>query len=247
MVQWSNGRVVENKRWDGPLFSLRVDAEIEPFKAGQFSKLGLSIDEEIVARPYSLVNAPDERPLDFYIVEVAEGPLSRRLAALQPGQEILVATHATGALTLDDVPEARHLWMIATGTGLGPFLSIIKTDAPWQRFERVVLVHGVRREAELNYRDTIMAVAAQHPRQFTFIPFVSREACSFALPGRIPPAIADGRLERQAGILFDAADSQVMLCGNPQMTEDTLTTLVARGLKKNHRRDPGQVSLENYW
>lgn len=247
MANWSNGRVVENKRWSGQLFSLRVEAEIEPFKAGQFSKLGLTIDGEVVARPYSLVNAPDERPLDFYVVEVPDGPLSQRLAALQPGQEVLVAPHATGALTLDDVPEARHLWMIATGTGLGPFLSIIKTAAPWQRFERVVLVHGVRRQAELNYRDTIGAVAARHPGQFTFIPFVSRESCNHALPGRVPPAIADGRLERRAGIGFDAADSQVMLCGNPQMTDDTLNILIARGLKKNHRRDPGQVSLENYW
>jgi ferredoxin--NADP+ reductase len=247
MAQWINGRVVDNKRWGGQLFSLRVDAEIEPFRAGQFSKLGLPIDGEIVSRPYSLVNAPDERPLDFYIVEVPDGPLSSRLAALQPGQEVLVAPHATGVLTLAEVPEARHLWMIATGAGLGPFLSIIKTEAPWQRFERVVLVHGVRRQAELNYQDTIMGVAAEHPRQFTFMPFVSREPCSFALPGRVSPAIADGRLERRAGITLNAADSQVMLCGNPQMTADTLNTLIARGLKKNHRRDPGQVSLENYW
>ena len=247
MSQWIQGRVVENKPWGGRLFSLRVAAEIELFRAGQFSKLGLTIGGEVVARPYSLVNAPHERPLDFYIVEVPDGPLSPQLAALQPGDEVLVAPHSTGALTLEDTPEGRHLWMIATGTGLGPFLSLIRTGATWQRFERVVLVHGVRREAELNYRDTIDQVAAAHPLQFTYIPFVSRESCSFALPGRIPPAIADGRLERQAGIGFSAADSQVMLCGNPEMAEDTLNILIARGLKKNHRRDPGQVSLENYW
>lgn len=247
MAQWVNGRVVENKRWGGQLYSLRVEAEIEPFRAGQFSKLGLQIDGEIVGRPYSLVNAPDERPLDFYIVEVPDGPLSPRLAALQRGQEVLVAPHATGALTLADVGEARHLWLMATGTGLGPFLSILKTEAPWQRFERVVLVHGVRRAAELNYRNTIAGVAAEHPLQFAYLPFVSREPCEFALPGRVTSAIADGRLERRAGIAIDAADSQVMLCGNPQMIEDTLNTLTARGLKKNHRRDPGQVSVENYW
>lgn len=247
MAQWVTGRVVENKRWNGPLFSLRVAAEIEPFRAGQFSKLGLSIGGEVVGRPYSLVNPPEEKPLDFYIVEVADGPLSPRLAALREGEEVLVAPHATGALTLEEIPEARHLWMIATGTGLGPFLSIVRTDVPWQRFERVVLVHGVRRQAELNYRDTLEGVAASHPQQFTFIPFVSREPSGFALPGRIPAALADGRLERRAGIAIDAARSQVMLCGNPQMTEDTLNTLIARGLKKSHRREPGQVSLENYW
>ena len=125
-----------------------------------------------------------------------------------------------------ELPQARHLWLISTGTGIGPFLSILKTGAPWQRFERVVLVHAVRTMAELNYQDTIKQVAAAYPLQFCYVPFISREPSDFALAGRVPQAIADGRLETRAGIMFDAAESQVMLCGNPQMVEDTMNTLV---------------------
>lgn len=247
MAQWVTGHVVENKQWGTQLHSLRIDAEIESFNAGQFTKLGLQIDGEIVGRPYSLVNAPHERPLDFYFIIVRGGPLSTRLAALEAGDAVLVAPRPAGFLTLREVPDARHLWLMATGTGIGPFLSMLKTETPWQRFERVTLVHAVRTVAELAYRDTIERVAQAHPQQFTYIPFVSREACDFALTGRVPQAIADGRLEACASIDLNAADSQVMLCGNPQMVEDTTNALIARGLKKHRRKDPGQISVENYW
>lgn len=247
MAQWIEGRVAENKRWSQWLHSVRVEADIAPFRAGQFTKLGLTIDGEIVSRPYSLVNAPDRKPLDFYIIVVPEGPLSGRLAALQPGDEVLVAAQAAGALTLADVPEGRDLWLLSTGTGIGPFLSILCTAEPWRRFQRVVLVHAVRTAAELAYRDTIERLGAEHTGQFSYIPFVSREPCDFALSGRVPQALADGRLETRAGLAIDAAHSQVMLCGNPRMVDDAKEALMARGLKKNSRREPGQISLETYW
>lgn len=247
MAQWVTGRVVENKRWNEQLHSLRVEAEIAPFAAGQFIKLGLDIGGEIVSRPYSLVNPPQERPLDIYFIVVPGGSFTSRLAALQAGQEVLVSPRAAGFLVLAEVPQARHLWLISTGTGVGPFLSMIRTDAIWQRFEHVVLVHAVRKADELSYQDAIQGVSAAHPQQFSYIPFVSREANAVALSGRVPQAIVDGRLEARAGIKFDAAESQVMLCGNPQMVADTTHTLIARGLKKNKRSDPGQISVENYW
>lgn len=247
MAQWSDGHVVENKVWTERLHSLRVESAIEPFSAGQFTKLGLRIGGEIVARPYSLVNAPETRPLDFYFIVVPGGPLSARLAALQPGDEVLVAPRAAGFLVLTEVPPARYLWLMATGTGIGPFLSILRTGEPWQRFEHVVLVHAVRTVAELNYAAEIRGVAAAHPGQFAFIPFVSREPCGVALPGRVPAAIANDRLETRAGIALDATGSQVMLCGNPQMVADTTAALAARGLKKHRRKDPGQITVENYW
>jgi ferredoxin--NADP+ reductase len=247
MSHWVSGKVVENRRWSEQLYSLHVDAEIAPFEAGQFTKLGLHINGEIVGRPYSLVNAPDEHPLEFYFIVVREGTLSAHLAGLQPGEEILVAPQPAGFLKLSEVPSARHLYLLSTGTGIGPFLSILKTGTPWQRFERVVLVHAVRTVAELNYRDTIQKFSTAYPHQFSYIPFVSREPFDGALSGRVPQAIADGRLEQRMGINFNAADSHVMLCGNPQMVEDTTNVLVARGLKKHRRRDPGQISVENYW
>ena len=251
MALWTNGKVVEIKHWNDRLHSLRVDADIEPFEAGQFIKLGLEIGGEtggeIVGRPYSIVNPPQQRPLDFYFITVPGGPLTQRLQVMQPDDEIMIAPRAAGFLVLSEVPQAKHLCMISTGTGIGPFLSIIRSEAPWNRFERVILVHAVRTVSELNYREEIEQVAAAHPQQFSYIPFVSREACDFALSGRVPQAILEGTLEQRADIKLNAVDSQVMLCGNPQMVEDVMAVLLARGMKKNKRRDPGQLSVENYW
>lgn len=245
--QWKEGQVTAKVAWNESIFSLRVAAEIEPFSAGQFTKLGLHIDGEIVGRPYSLVNAPDELLLDFAFSVVPEGPLSARLAALEPGDAILVAPRAAGFLVLHEVPPSAHLWLMATGTGIGPFLSILRTPAPWARFDRVVLVHAVRHVNELIYADAVRAISTAHADRFSFLPFVSREAADFALAGRIPQAIADGRLEQRAELPIDAATSQVMLCGNPRMVEDTTEVLLARGLKRHRRRDPGHISVENYW
>lgn len=245
--QWTEGRVVERVDWRAGLHSLRVAADVAEFEAGQFTKLALEIEGDVVARPYSLVNPPGSAPLDFYFIVVPDGPLSARLALLDAGDPILVAPRASGFLVLSELPPARELWLIATGTGIGPFLSILRTDAPWQRFERVVLVHAVRTAPELTYRADIDTVRTARGRRFAYVPFVSRQATDFALSGRIPQAIADGRLEARAGAKLTAANAQVMLCGNPQMVEDVTTALIERGLKKHRRRDPGQISVENYW
>ena len=246
MSHWIEGRVVRNITWTDRLHSLRVAAGIAPFAAGQFIKLGLRIEGEEVGRPYSLVNPPHEELLEFCFSIVPDGPLSGRLAALREGNSILVAPRANGFLVLSEIPEARRLWLIATGTGIGPFLSILRTEEPWQRFERVVLVHAVRLTDELIYRDEINGIASIHGPQFAYVPFVSRETSEFALTGRIPAAIVDGRLEGRADAHFDA-QSQVMLCGNPQMVADVEQILVTRGLRRNRRREPGHISLENYW
>ncbi|MCX4188033.1 ferredoxin--NADP reductase [Methylophaga sp. OBS4] len=248
MTKWIKGQVVENKQWNDSLHSLRVQADFPAFKAGQFTRLAIEIDGELVSRPFSLVNAPGEQPLDFYFIEVLDGKLSMPLAHMKPGDEVLVAPRAAGLLILDHLPPARHLHLLSTGTGIGPFLSIIKTEQPWQLFEKVVLVHAVREESELTYQDTIRQVLAEHGDQFIYVPFVSREQCNFALSGRIPQAILDGRLEERTGLRFNAEDSQVMLCGNPDMVQETMDTLIAeRGMKKHSRRDPGQISIEKYW
>lgn len=247
MEQWVQGRVVGKTVWTERLVSLQVDAGIAPFEAGQFIKLGLEIGAETVGRPYSLVNAPGEHPLEFCFSIVPDGPLSGRLAALNAGDPVFVASHASGFLVLGEITGGRHLWLLATGTGIGPFLSILKTAEPWQRFERIVLVQAARLASELMYRDTIDGLKALHADRFAFIPLVSRESTDFALPGRIPQAIENGRLEARAGIGFSAADSRVMLCGNPQMLKDVQQLLVERGLRKNRRSEPGNISVERYW
>lgn len=247
MAVWNIGKVVEYRQWSKTLYSLYVESDIEPFEAGQFVKVALDINGEVIGRPYSLVNPPDSRPLEFYCVEVLDGILTSHLARLRYGDEILVAPRAHGFMILDEVPQARHLWMMATGTGVGPFLSILATDKPWQRFERVVLVYGVRTLSDLSYQERISQISAKYPGQFTFIPFLSREPANFALPGRVPQAITDGRLEAHAGIKISTENSQIMLCGNPQMVRDTTKALLERGLKKHHRFDHGQITAENYW
>lgn len=246
-AKWIEGTVVGQRRWTDRLRSLQVDAEVGAFEAGQFTKLALDVAGERVARPYSFVNPPHARPLEFYYVEVDGGPLSPRLMQLGAGDTVLLAPNPSGFLVLSEVPAADTLWLLATGTGIGPFLSILSTETPWTRFRHCVLVHAVRHAQELTYRDTLDQLAARRGERLRVLPMVSRERHPGALEGRMPAAIADGRMERAAGLALGPATSQVMICGNPGAVTDTLDTLKARGMKKHRRRDPGHITVENYW
>ena len=243
MAKWLEGRVIENRHWTDALFSLRVEAPRLPFEAGQFVRIAL---EESLARPFSFVNPPQDPVLEFYGIIVPEGPLSPRLAHLRVGDRLLVATNPAGFLVLSEVPAAETLWLVSTGTGIAPFLSILRTDAPWQRFRKVVLVHAVRHARELVYRELVAEIGARHPAVFQYVTFVSREAAPGALAGRIPAAISDGRLEKAAGAAL-ADSSHVMLCGNPQMLKDAAAVLAQRGLRKHRRRAPGHITVESFW
>ncbi len=247
MSSWLKGTVVNLKQWTPELYSIQLQAEIAPFTAGQFTRLALEIDGEMVARPYSFVNAPDDPLHEFYFITVPGGPLTRHMIRLQPGDALYIAPRSAGFFVLGELPDAETLWMLSTGTALGPFLSILGTPEVWQRYRNVVLVHAVRTAAELAYQERIRELLIQHPQQLQFIPFVSREATGFAIQDRVPAAIADRRLETRAGLDIDAAGSQVMICGNPAMVRDTVQVLEARGLKKNKRREPGQITTEQYW
>jgi ferredoxin--NADP+ reductase len=240
-MSWIDGKVLENRHWTDTLFSLRVQAPKLAFQAGQFVRIAL--DE--IARPFSFVNPPDDPVLEFYGVIVPEGPLSPRLARLKAGDTLQIATNPAGFLILSEVPDARTLWLLSTGTGIAPFLSILRTEAPWRRFREVVLVHAARHARELVYRDMIAAL--QKERGLRYVSFVSREAEPGSLAGRIPAAIADGRLEAAAGAPLSAESSQVLLCGNPDMLKDGLAALAARGMRKHRRRAPGHVTTESFW
>lgn len=245
--KWVKGRVIANQHWTEQLYSLRVEAPVDPFEAGQFGRLGLIINGEFVARSYSFVNSPQEPYLEFYSITVPDGPLSNRLVKLKPEDTVWVSRKAAGFLTLSQIQTADNLWMLSTGTAIGPFLSILKTEEPWRRFSRVILAHSVRTAEELTYRELIQSLREQHPRQFTMVPLVSREDHDGAIHGRITNAIADGRMAEFTGLTIEADSSQVMLCGNPNMVRDTTALLKERGLKENRRRDPGQISVERYW
>jgi ferredoxin--NADP+ reductase len=247
---WHQGRVIENRRWTESLWSLRVEGVSLAFQAGQFVRIALDAragdNGSRIARAFSFVNAPQDPVLEFYGVTVPEGPLSPRLAALRPGDALHVARNPAGFLTLSEVPDAESLWLISTGTGIAPFLSILRTEAPWRRFRSVVLVHAVRYARERTYRDLIEGMRRERPGQLSYVSVISREAAPDALAGRIPAAIADGRLERAAGRALDAT-SHAMLCGNPDMLRDAQAALVARGLRKHRRRTPGHISVESFW
>lgn len=247
MSAWVKGKVAEQMHWNDKLHTLFIEAEIAPWQAGQFVKIGLNVEGDIVGRPYSLVNPPSSPLLEIYYISVPEGVLTPRLIHLRPGDDILVSPRANGFMVLDEIPQAQTLWLLATGTGVGPFLAMLE-DAPiWERYESVVLVYAVRTLEEMCYRERIAEVAAENPGQFVFVPFISREKCDFALPGRIPQAIESGVLEARAGRTLNAETSQVVLCGNPAMVEDVMAVLTQRGMKKHRRRDPGHITSETYW
>lgn len=254
MSAWLEGRVVENRHWTDALFSLRVAfSEGAPrlaFEAGQFVRIALDTGKgnagSRIARPFSFVNPPQDPVLEFYGVIVPEGPLSPRLARLAQGDALFVADNPSGFLVLSEVPPAEDLWLVATGTGIAPFLSILRTEAPWQRYRRVILVHGTRHAKELVYHDMIRAVGRAQGDRFISIKFTTREKAPNALEGRIPAAIRDGRLEA-AGAPITPERSQFMLCGNPAMLKDVAAALAERGLKKHRRRAPGQISVESFW
>ncbi len=249
--KWVQAKVAAKRLWTDRLVSIYVDAPEVTFTAGQFGRLALPAppgsSEEMLGRPYSFVNSPDCAPHEFYFIVLPDGPLSPRLAALAPGDDVWMLRTANGFFSVAEIPPTDVLWCIATGTGLGPYLSILRTAEAWERFERVVLVHGVRYANELTYRDVIAQIAAGHAGAFAYIPMVTRDAHAGALPGRIPAAIEDGRLEARAGLALNAENSHVMLCGNPAMVDDAQKTLIARGMRRHRRKEPGQVTIETYW
>lgn len=246
MANWHNGIVVENRHWTDDLTSVTIEAPLGPFEAGQFVRIGMEIDGEIIARPYSLVNAPSEPELEILFNIVPEGPLTPRLFELEEGDEVLVATKPAGFLTVSEVPEVANLWMLATGTAIGPFLSILKGKEVWQRFERVVLCYSARTAAELAYTESIAELTAQHPIQLCFIPIITREQVPDTLAMRIPMAISKGELESRAGVSLLAENSHVMICGSKEMIEDVGAVLETRGMRKHRRREPGHYTIEKY-
>ena len=247
MSIWVEGSVVENIHWTENLFSLKIDAPIEKFKAGQFTSLGLDFEGERSARPYSFLSAPGKQPIEFFFYTAIDGVLSNAMTNLKFGDKIFVKREANGFFTLEEVPGGETLWLLATGTVVAPYFSILETEEPWRRFKKIVLVHAVRGAADLRYQNLINKFSDTFHDRFIFRAFVSRESSATALPGRIPAAIIDGMLEKSVGIELSADDSQIMLCGNPDMITDSITALKSKGLKKHRRRNPGQITVEKYW
>ncbi|ACY53824.1 ferredoxin--NADP reductase [Vibrio diabolicus] len=237
--------------WTGELFSLRVSGAPLTFKAGQFTKLALLDDEgKPISRAYSVVNAPSEQFdwLEFLIVADPQGQLSPRLQKLKSGDSIYVGETAHGDLIHDSIPKQAHdLWLLSTGTGIGPFLSLLDDINLPPHNERIVLVHAVRYEKDLVYKYLIEQLQQRYEGRLKYIPIVSREVVDGQLQGRIPELIESGRLSNAADVPFSAQSSFVMMCGNPQMIKDTLPVLQDLGLEKYRPKTGGNIIYERYW
>jgi ferredoxin--NADP+ reductase len=230
------------------LFSITVNAPIDSFTAGQFAKLSLEIDGERVQRAYSYVNAPSDPNLEFYLVTVPEGKLSPSLHQLQPGAEVMVTKEAAGFFVLEEVPDCDTLWMLATGTAIGPYLSILQEGKDLDRFNNLVLVHAARFARDLSYLPLMQQLQQRFNGKLRIQTVVSREEVAGSLTGRVPALLEDGRLEAAVGLTLDAETSHVMLCGNPQMVRDTQQTLKEKyQMRKHLRRKPGHITSEHYW
>ncbi len=242
---WSPGYVESWHEWSPGLVTVRVRADVETFVPGQFFQLGLDLNGDRVRRSYSAASAPGE-PLEFYLTEVPGGVLTPSLFRLRQGQELWVERTPHGFFTLDYVPKTKRLWLVATGTGLGPYISMLRHARTWEHAEEVVLVHGVRTLSELAYREELEGLTKSRPLRY--VPLVSREAVTRGeLPGRITTALERGTLEEAARARLSPEDSHVLLCGNPDMIAEMQTLLAARGLEKHRVRKPGHVTLEKYW
>ena len=153
---------------------------------------------------------------------------------------------ASGFFVMNEVPDGKNLWLLATGTGLGVFISLLKTQEPWRRFENIILVHGVRNYEELTYQDQIAKFKSENSKNFTYIQTVTREKKEGCLNMRIPAGLDSNMIQESANLEINQ-DSQIMICGNPDMINETVELLGKQGLERNRRSKPGNITLEKYW
>ncbi|MDR1994430.1 ferredoxin--NADP reductase [Azonexus sp.] len=245
--------VISVHHWNDTLFSFRTTRSPGlRFISGQFVMIGLEVDGRPLTRAYSIVSANHEEYLEFLSIKVPHGPLSSRLQHLRPGDPIIVGKEPTGTLILDDLKPGKRLFMFATGTGLAPFMSLIHDPEVYEKFEKVVLVHGVRKVNELAYRDYIEHGLTQHEffgdwvkEKLIYYPTVTREP--FRNEGRLTDLIESGKLFADLGIVpLDPATDRAMICGSSAMLADMSALLDARGFQVgNHYTGvPGDYVIE---
>jgi ferredoxin--NADP+ reductase len=231
-------RVTSVRHWNDTLFSFRTTRPAGlRFRNGHFVMVGLVVEERPVLRAYSIASPNHADELEFLSIKVPHGQLTSRLQHLREGDGLLVGRKPTGTLVLDDLRPGRHLYLLATGTGLAPFMSIVRDPEVYERFERVVLVHGVRYVNELAYADELQHrlphdeyLGEQVVRKLLYYPTCTREP--FRVTGRIPDLIRSGRLARDVGLPQLAPQSdRVMICSNPSALTDLRETLDEMGFE----------------
>ena len=255
-AKFTDEPVVWIHHWNPGLMSLRIRRDpAYQFTPGQFARIGLAKENgEVIWRAYSIVSAPNEAFLEFFLVVVPKGEFSSLMTKLSVGDTMHVEKLPQGFLTTNRFTNGRDLWLIATGTGMAPYISMVRDRAVWQQFANIVVVQSVRQHQDLAYTDELDQLALQHLQQskfgqakLIFVRTITREATPGSLHGRVTTLTESGELERDAKLPFSDAHSRFMLCGNPEMVGAMRALLKARGFRMNRRLQPGHIIVENYW
>lgn len=251
MSAFNEERVLSVHHWTDKLFSFTTTRDPAlRFSNGHFTMIGLRVEGKPLLRAYSIVSANYEEHLEFLSIKVQDGPLTSRLQHIQPGDTIVVGRKPTGTLLIDYLVPGKRLYMLSTGTGMAPFLSVMRDPETYEKFEQVILVHGVREVAELAYHDYITQELPQHEflgemitKQFLYYPTVTREP--YKHQGRVTTVIENGQLARDLGLPpLNAAEDRVMICGSPAMLRDLKAMMEERGLKEGNTSTPGDFVIE---
>ncbi len=236
MATYEIEKVLTVHHWNESLFTFTCTrGRSLRFESGHFVMVGIVVDSKPLLRAYSIASPHWEEHLEFFSIKVPNGPLTSRLQHLKVGDDVLVGRKPTGTLVLTDLLPGRNLYLFATGTGLAPFMSIIRDPDTYERFEKIVLVHGVRKVDELAYADLIAQELPRHDHlgeqvrvQLVYYPTVTREP--FRNQGRLPELIANGKLCRDIGLpQIDPSTDRAMICGGPAMLKDMRMVLDAAG------------------
>ncbi len=251
MSAFNEEKVLTVHHWTDRLFTFTTTRDPAlRFSNGHFTMIGLRVAGKPLLRAYSIASANYEAHLEFFSIKVDEGPLTSKLQHIQPGDSIIVGRKPTGTLVIDYLLPGKRLYMLATGTGLAPFLSIVRDPETYERFEQIVLVHGVRQIDELAYHDLLIEHLPAHEflgdmvtSKLRYYPTVTRE--SFRTMGRIPELIETGKLFTDLHVPpLDPASDRVMICGSPGMLRDLKHMLEARGFKEGNTSTPGDFVIE---
>jgi ferredoxin--NADP+ reductase len=252
MSKYATAEVLSVHHWNDTLFSFRTTREQSlRFKSGQFVMIGLEVDGKPLVRAYSIASPHYEEHLEFFSIKVQDGPLTSRLQHLEVGDEILVSRKPTGTLVTDDLLPGRNLYLLSTGTGMAPFMSLIQDPDVYDLYDKVILVHGVRHVSELAYADFISKELPAHEylgeeisEKLVYYPTVTRD--EFHTQGRLTDHIRSGKLAADTGLpAIDPSKDRAMICGSPAMLDDTSALLDELGLNISPRMgEPGDYVIE---
>lgn len=251
MSAYNEETVLEVKHWTDTLFSFKTTRTPSfRYENGQFAMMGIENEGRPLVRAYSMVSPNYDEELEFFSIKVPDGPLTSKLQHIREGDRILISKKPTGTLIIDNLMPGRNLYLLSTGTGLAPFMSIIRDPNTYERFEKIVLVHGCRQIAELAYGERIQKELPQDEfigelirDQLIYYPTVTREP--FTHRGRITDLITSGQMFKDMGIApLTAADDRVMLCGSPQMLSDMKVMLERMGFNEGSSGKPAQYVVE---